>query len=239
MVLPRVDGVVSVSANTLQAVGELYRLAVPTMCIPCAVDPSVVTPSVGRPIVRRQVNTPLDAPVIVWVGSLTPEKRLDRLLRAAALVRRDMPELHVWIVGDGPLRQEMEAQVRASPLAQSVRFLGVQNQVANYMSAGDLVALTSESEGMPAVLLEAGLLGLPVVATRVGGVSECVLDGQTGILVQRNDEDGLANALRSLLQRPQQRCRLGAAARAWVERNFTMSRVAHQYAEFYRQVLTG
>src|SRR4029079_872302 len=101
--------------------------------------------------------------------------------------------LHLWIVGGGPLRETLERQVHTSLLASSTRFLGVQHQVANYMNAADIVALTSATEGMPAVLLEAGALGLPVVTTRVGGVAECVLDGKTGILVQPSDEAGFAH----------------------------------------------
>jgi glycosyltransferase involved in cell wall biosynthesis len=237
--MPYMDGVVGVSGTTLRAVEDLYRLSAPTTCIPCAVDPETVVPNVAPSAIRMQADTPPDAPVIVWVGSLTPEKRVDRLLRALATVRRSIPDVHLWIVGEGRLRRSLEADVRASGLASCVRFLGVQDHVANYMCAGDLVALTSDTEGMPAVLLEAGLLGLPVVATRVGGVSECVLDGETGIVVPRSDEDGLAGALRDLLLRPAKRREMGDAARTWIERNFTINHVARQYAAFYRQVLAG
>ncbi len=239
LVMARLNGVVGVSRITLENVQELYQLSVPTTHIPCAIDAATVVPTVMRPVIRRQTATPLEAPVIVWVGSLTPEKRVDRLIRAADIVKRSIPNLHLWIVGGGPLRLALETQLRTLSLAPNTRFLGVQDQVANYMSAGDLVALPSDTEGMPAVLLEAGLLGLPVVATRVGGVSECVRDGETGILVERNDETGLASALRDLLQQPERRCRLGRAARVWIERNFTMKGVAPQYAAFYRQVLTA
>jgi glycosyltransferase involved in cell wall biosynthesis len=238
-VMPHVDGVVGVSDSTLQGVRDWYRLSVPTVRIPCAVETATATPTVARDEIRRQTQTPLSAPVIVWVGSLTPEKRLDRLVRAVHAVQRRIPDVHLWIVGGGPVRHSLERQVRASSLAACVRFLGVQGHVANYMSAGDLVALTSDTEGMPAVLLEAGLLGLAVVATRVGGVSECVLDGTTGILVQREDEDALACALHDLLRRPDRRRRLGTMARARIEQHFTMRQIAQQYAAFYRRVLAG
>jgi glycosyltransferase involved in cell wall biosynthesis len=92
---------------------------------------------------------------------------------------------------------------------------------------------------MPAVVLEAGLLGLPVVATRVGGVPECVLDGETGLVVDQHDAQSLVRGLVDLLRQPERRASIGRAARTWIERNFTMSRVARQYAEFYQQVLVG
>ncbi len=237
LVMPRLDGVIGVSTTTLQTVKDLYSLSVPTTRIPCAVDSRTVTPTMDREMVRAQMDTPLGAPVIMCAGSLTDEKRIDRLIRAASVVKKSVPNLHLWIVGGGPLRSALETQVQLSPLAECARFVGAQNHVANFMVAADVVALTSDTEGMPAVLLEAGLLGLPVVATRVGGVAECVLDGQTGILVQRNDDDALVEALRDLLQQPERRGLLGSAAKTWIEENFTMSHVAQQYAAFYRQVL--
>jgi glycosyltransferase involved in cell wall biosynthesis len=237
--MTHVDGVVGVSAMTLRAVEEMYHLSVPTTRIPCGVDTATIVPTIARSTIRRQTGTPVDAPVIVWVGSLTPEKRVDRLLRAVNVVRQSIPNLHLWIIGGGRLRDSLEADVRASSLASYVRFLGVQDRVANYMCAGDVVTLTSDTEGMPAVLLEAGLLGLPVVATRVGGIAECVVHGQTGILVHRHDEDALACALRDLLHKPEWRRELGQAARVQVEGNFTMTRIAQQYATFYEQVLAS
>jgi len=233
MVMPRVDAVVGVSANGVRAINDLYRLSVPTTCIPCAVDAGAIVNTVERTAIRAETGTPNAAPVIVSVGSLSAEKRFDRLLRAAANVLRAIPDLHVWIIGSGPLRRELEAEARALTLDSRVRFLGVKKNVADYMAAGDVVALTSDTEGMPATVLEAGLLGLPVVATRVGGLSECVLDGETGILVDRNNEDGLANALRDLLLQPERRQQMGRAAHEWVERNFLMSQVARRYSAFY------
>jgi glycosyltransferase involved in cell wall biosynthesis len=237
LIMPRMDGVIAVSHATMQSLSEMYHLSVPMAHIPCAVDLGALAVGLTREAVRRRHDTPLDAPVVVWVGTLSREKRVDRLLRATVTARRRVPDLHLWIVGGGPLRNQLEAEVRASELASYVRFLGVQEHVADCMSAGDILALTSDTEGMPAVLLEAGLLGLPVVATRVGGVSECVRHGETGILVRCDDREGLANALRDLLEQPDRRSRFGAAARAWIERNFTMTRIAPQYAAFYQRVL--
>jgi glycosyltransferase involved in cell wall biosynthesis len=239
LVMPNVDGVVGVSAVTLQAVQALYRLSVPAVRIPCAIDTTALVSTAARSAVRLEATTPPDAPVVVWIGSLTREKRVDRLIRVIEIAKRAIPDLHLWIVGGGPLRASLEQQVRAAGLSSCIRFLGVQHQVANFLNAADIAALTSDTEGMPAVLLEAGALGLPVVTTRVGGVAECVLDGKTGILVERNDEGAFANAIRDLVALPESRRRLGSAARSWVEQNFTMAPVARQYAAFYRQVLAA
>ncbi len=237
LLMPKVDGVIGVSRATLGAVENLYSLSVPLAHIPCAVDDEAIVPTLSRQVVRRQTGTDVDAPVIVWVGSLTREKRVDRMLRVTSLITRTLPTVCLWIVGDGPLRGALEEQVKALSLTPNVRFLGSRDQVSNFMQGGDVVALTSDTEGMPAVLLEAGLLGLPVVTTRVGGVPECVIDGETGILVERNDEEGFATALLSLIRQPERRHAFGESAKVTLRQHFTIPKVAQQYCVFYRQVM--
>jgi glycosyltransferase involved in cell wall biosynthesis len=239
LVMPRVHGVVAVSSATLQGLTELYNLTVPTAKIPRGVDPATLVPSASPSVVRRRTQTPLDARVVLYVGSLTPEKRLDRLFRVVNTVRQNLPNLHLWIVGEGTMRATLETQARDMSLAPWVRFVGVQQDVASYMNAADVVALTSETEGMPGVLLEAGMLRRPVVATRVGGVSECVVNGETGVLVEPDDEQGFSDALSRLLQQPDDLRRLGNAAGLWIERHFTVGRIASQYQAFYESVLSG
>ena len=124
-------------------------------------------------------------------------------------------------------------------VADAVHFWGMQSDVADYLQAGDLFVLTSDTEGMPGVILEAGYMGLPVVATRVGGVAECVLDGETGLLVDADDEAGLANVALSLLQDPARRQMMGRRAREWVTQNFAMDKIARRYVAFYTQVLAA
>ena len=87
-----------------------------------------------------------------------------------------------------------------------------------------LGALTSDTEGIPGVILEAGLMGLPVVATRVGGVPECVLANETGILIDTDDEEGLAEAVLMLLKNPLKRKEMGKRAERWISENFTIDK---------------
>jgi glycosyltransferase involved in cell wall biosynthesis len=132
----------------------------------------------------------------------------------------------------------LENQVRIENLSDQVVFLGLQANVATYMNAADLLLLTSDTEGIPGVVLEAGLLGLPVVATEVGGVPECIREGETGVLMDPEDECGLANAVVDLLQDHQRWSRLSNSARVWIQREFTISIIAQRYADFYHHVLS-
>jgi glycosyltransferase involved in cell wall biosynthesis len=248
LVMPAMHGIVGVSRKTLQAVQEFYGLSVPMknipnavsfpmMNIPRAVDPASLVPAALREVVRRRTNTPAGAPVLIYVGSLTSEKRLDRLLRLTQKVRLQMPKLHLWLIGSGPLESTLRQQAHSLGIGESVSFLGTQSNVADYLNAADLFVLTSDTEGIPGVILEAGLLGLAVVATRVGGVPECVLDGDTGILIDRQDEQRLAEVVCDLLHDSARRHKLGARAKNWVGANFTIDKIAGDYVNFYEQVL--
>lgn len=236
LVMPQVDGVVGVSQMTLNGVKSFYQLQVPLRCIPNGVE--LVEPEAEtRAKVRQQTRTPLNVPVLLFVGSLSSEKRVDRLLRVTAAVRSAVPNLHLWLIGNGPERKPLETQVHAAGLADAVQFLGIQADVAAYMAAADLFVLTSDTEGIPAVILEAGAQGLPVVATRVGGMAECVLDGETGVLVAPQDEAGLATAVLTLLSDPVRRQMMGERAKSWVRETFAIEKIAQQYLAFYAEVL--
>lgn len=110
--------------------------------------------------------------------------------------------------------------------------------VTPFLSAADLLVVTSDSEGMPAVVLEAGYLGLPVVARRVGGMEECVVHGETGLLVEAG-EDALVEAIHGLMEDRQARERMGTAAMKRIRRGFTMDSVAERYLAFYSRMLTN
>ncbi|HEV8629906.1 MAG TPA: glycosyltransferase family 4 protein [Thermoanaerobaculia bacterium] len=237
LVGPALDGVVGVSATTLAAVGRLYGEAIPRRQIVRAVDPAALRPARPAAEVRAALGVAAGAPVALYVGSLTGEKRVDRLMRLAHTLASELPGFSLWLLGDGPLRAALAAQGAALGLDGAVRFLGAREDVADFLAASDLLVLASDSEGMPGVVLEAGLLGRPVVATAVGGVAECVRDGDTGLLVTPGDEQALAGAVRSLLGDGERRRRMGARATAWVEERFTIGRVAGEYEAFYAELI--
>ena len=239
IVMPQLDGVVGVSQATLDAVRDFYALSIPMTHIPRGVDPAALTPTGSPDALRAALGLCADDRVLVYVGSLSPEKRLDRLLAALPPLVVEFPSLHVWIVGDGPLREELQSLANRLDLRHTVHFLGAQDRVGDYLNAADLFALTSDTEGMPGVLLEAGYMGLPVVATDVGGVAECVVDGETGILVPARDDatavTALTAALARLLRDPALRERMGENARTLVAERFTLDNIAAaQYLAFYR-----
>lgn len=167
----------------------------------------------------------------VWLAAGRLMWKKDYATMLEALTR--LPEATLLIAGDGPLAEELRGF--AQPLGDRVRFLGLREDVAELMLASDGFVLSSVVEGLPMVLMEAAMSGLPSVATDVGGVREVVVDGQTGFVVPPKDPAALAAAMQSLASLPAEaRRNLGEAARRHALANFNLDAVAAQWENLYR-----
>ena len=239
ILMPRVDGIVAVSSLTLNALRSFYPSSKNIIHIPNAVNDIPLNEITPIAEIRLKAETPLDGRVLLFAGSLTSEKRVDRLLELAEHAIKSVPGFHLWILGDGPLRAELERKASGSHAASRIRFLGVQDHVVSFMNAADLLVLPSETEGIPGVVLEAALLKLPCVAMNVGALPECIVDGETGILVESGNVAQLTSSVVSLLQNPQRVRELGTSARRWVMNHFSLEIVVQQYLQFYLRLIAG
>jgi glycosyltransferase involved in cell wall biosynthesis len=176
-----------------------------------------------------------ERPLIVAVGRLKAPKDFLTLVRALAKLVPD--SFDAVIVGDGPDRTLLEDEIARLDLAGRVRLAGERRDVPELLAAADVFALSSSSEGMPVSVLEAMAAGLPVVASRVGGVPEQVVDGETGLLVDAGDVEDLAEALARLVGDGELRRRLGAAGRARAEAAFDLEPFRRAHLELYSREL--
>ena len=151
----------------------------------------------------------------------------------------EVPESLLLIAGDGPERSRLEALVRELGIAPAVRFLGVQSDMEAILSALDVFVLTSHSEGFSNAILEAMGMGLPVVASKVGGNIEMVEDGVNGFLVDPGDSEGVDRRLLELAREPERRRAMGMAGRRWVERTNSREVVFAAFRDLYQGVLDG
>jgi glycosyltransferase involved in cell wall biosynthesis len=174
-------------------------------------------------------------PRLIAVGRLKAPKDFVTLVRALALLPRDSFE--ALIVGDGPDRGTLETEVRQLGLEGRVRLAGERHDVPDLLAAADVFVLSSVSEGLPVSVLEAMAAELPVVASRVGGLSELVVDGETGLLVPPRDADALAAALGRLVADPGLRREFGAAGRAYAESRFDQESFARAHVDLYAREL--
>ncbi len=182
---------------------------------------------------------PMDGAVVVGtVGRLQAVKDQLTLVRAVAIAcRRGAADVRLVIAGDGPLRPEVEAEVRACGIADLSWLAGERSDVPDVMRALDVFALPSRSEGISNTILEAMASGLPVVATDVGGSAELVVPGQTGELVPAEDPERMAEALMRYTADAALRKEHGAAARERVERGFSIDGMVARYAQLYDSLL--
>lgn len=235
-IMPRVDGVVGVSRQTLDEVFDFYRLDALGVLIPNGIDLTPLRRPRDRAEVRAELGAAPDQVVVLFFGALTAQKRPDRFVRLIAGLREEGLDVVGWLLGDGEAREEVAARAEALGVAPALRFLGYREVVKDVVAAADVFASTSDSEGIPAAVLEAGYLGVPVVGYDVGGMRECVRDGLTGYLAPAGDEGEHLRRVARLAQDPAERERLGRAARDFVEADFSMESVGRRYEAFYETV---
>jgi glycosyltransferase involved in cell wall biosynthesis len=172
--------------------------------------------------------------IVGAVGRLHPAKDHRNLLRAFRLVADARSDVVLVIVGGGSLREELEAFAAEQGVADRVRFLGDRSDVRELLRGFDLLAVSSRTEGYSVVLVEASAVGLPIVATRVGGNAEIVRDGVSGLVVPPSDPAALAAGMRALLDDPARASSMGEAARAWALGEGSVETMAQRYEAIYR-----
>jgi glycosyltransferase involved in cell wall biosynthesis len=170
---------------------------------------------------------------IVTVARLSPEKGVAELVRATALAVRKIPTLRVDIAGDGPCLIDLKRLTQELHVAENVRFLGQVNDIPSLLARASLFVLPSLSEGVSLTVLEAMARGLPVVATRVGGNVEVVVEGRTGLLIPAQDAAALASAMRRLWLDTATASQMGLAGRQRVVEQFDIRRVVASYEALY------
>jgi glycosyltransferase involved in cell wall biosynthesis len=163
-------------------------------------------------------------------------KRQEDLLLALNLLRHSGRTLHAWLVGDGPRRAGLEKMAAELSVADRVHFLGHRADVPALCERATLGVLCSTAEGMSNAVMEGMASGLPMVVTRVGGNTDLVVDGERGLVVDPERPVQLCQAFQRLLDRPEEARRMGAAARAFVERELSLERMVHRHDALYRRV---
>lgn len=197
------------------------------------------------PDALQQKQGTRQAGLVLHVARLVDMKGTSQLLEAFAKVCRSISQLELVIIGDGPLRSELIVQASALGIKDQTRFLGIvpHNEVLDWLRRAAVLcqpsirAASGAEEGLGMVLLEAGALGVPVVATKTGGIPEAVVDGKTGLLVPEGDVDALAERLEWLLDNAPQAVAMGRAGRERVSTKFNLNRQTEMLEALYAKLL--
>lgn len=185
---------------------------------------------------REKAGFKPGTPLVAIVGRLHPVKGHRYFLKSAAEIIRDRTDVHFLVVGSGPERDRLEEYTRKLGIADHVTFTGFVSDVCELMPDLNLLIVPSLWEGFGLTALEAMAVGVPVVATSVGGLPEIVEHGTTGLLVPPADEEGLTRGIIWMLDHPQEAVEMAAAAKAVVEEKFTASAMARKTEELYRRL---
>jgi glycosyltransferase involved in cell wall biosynthesis len=171
--------------------------------------------------------------IVATVANLRPEKGHDVLLRAAAIVRRQIPDARFRVIGDGVLASSLHELARELGVADVVEFLGHREDVPALLATSDIFAFPSRTEAFPNGLIEGMAAGLPVVSSGVGGMLELIDDRRNGLLVPPEDEQALATALLELMQPGSGANDLAAAARQTIEARYSFDRMVDAFTDLY------
>lgn len=199
---------------------------------PDSLESGALQPPADRGI-RTELGFPKEVPLVGFVGRLWPQKRVEDILWAADILRIGGYRARWLIVGAGPRRLHLERLARKLGLESIVHFLDHRSDVPALLAAIDVFVLASDFEGMPNVVLEAMRAARPVVATRIAGMDEVVIDGMTGLLVEPRQPVELAKAIQRLLEDEGLRHRLGESGRRQVRLRFSVAAMVDAYARLY------
>ncbi len=231
------DRIIAVSHAVARSVERLGVETERVSVVHNGIDVSAVR---GLARIETKLTTALPAAglLVGCVARLEPVKGVADLVRAAGLLASERPDVSFVVVGGGSQEALLMSLARDLGVADRIVFTGSVVPSAGILSRCDVAVVPSLSEGLGLVALEAMALGIPVVATRVGGLPEVVEDGVTGRLVPPNDPRAIAGAVAPLLEDPQRRAAMGAAGLERVEREFSVDLMVARHLEIYRDVLS-
>ena len=233
--IERSDGLTAVSEYLKR---ETYRAFGCSACavdvIPNFVDPRVYDRALYPPLLREQVNG--GRKVLIHVSNFRPVKRVGDIVRIFAKVNQEMPSALV-MVGDGPERGAAEQQARELGVHEQTYFLGKLDAVAPLLANADLFLLPSASESFGLSALEALACGVPVVASKAGGLPELIREGETGFMRETGDVDAMAAAALSVLRDPERWRAMSAAAAKDARARFSQDEIVGRYERFYESVV--
>lgn len=238
-VFSKVDRIIAVSEEVARVVRTQTRIPPERIVtIPNWIDPDRFRIQEDKILLRRQLGLPEDKQIVITVGRLTRQKGHPYLLAALASIPANERPVTIF-AGDGSDLNELEAKAATFDLTDQVRFLGNRYDIPALLAAADLFVLPSLWEGLPLALLEAMASGLASVVTDVGGNSEVLENGKSGVIVPAADERALAEAMINLLKDPMQREQMGQVAREQFEQRFSIRGFTEAHERVYEEIVAG
>lgn len=234
--------IITVSEALRNDLVQVYNIA-PEKIIPVynGIDTSFYQGQHDKSAARAKLNLGDDSVVVGTVARMAPQKGLNYLIEAVAAINMAQPasaeNICFVIAGDGPLRADLEDQAKSLGVGEKIIFPGYIKDIPALLACFDLFVIPSIAEGLSITTIEAMAAGLPVVATRVGGLPELVKPGINGYLVEPREPSAIADAILSVLADPAAAKKLGTAGKRFAEDNFSNDKMVTLTSEIYREML--
>ena len=236
-VIPAMDAAVGVSKNSLSEMIRHYAFKKPAVSIPRAVDIqyfSDFSPAVG---LRKQWGIPENAFVVLFLGNFTKQKRPDRFIEIIEKVRLHHPQIHGLMVGDGPLKNDIVNCCKQLGFEHKLTFTGYQKDVRPFISMCNILMLTSDTEGLPGVVLEAAAMEKITISPNVGGVKEFIENQINGFVIEHNFVDAYIEVITGLIVNENSGDEMRINARKIVNRDFSIHMIYNKYKLFFTNLL--
>jgi glycosyltransferase involved in cell wall biosynthesis len=231
---------ISVSPKFIELVNK-YGIKTPIVHIPNAVDFEIFNPNINSEKMRKKYLPLSDRYLISFIGRLVPQKGVDVLIKAIPQINTFFKNCIYLIVGNGNHRKKLESLVRTLNVKNVVFTGAVQHsRIPEFISASDIIILPSlGAEGRPRVILEAMACGKSIVATKVGGIKDLIIDGKTGFLVEEGNAQKIAEMINSLLKNKKLREEIGKNAYKFIKNKFTWERVGNETLRIYNKAISS
>jgi glycosyltransferase involved in cell wall biosynthesis len=187
--------------------------------------------------IRNQLSIPLDVPVLGNIGRFSTQKDPLSWIEVASLVHHALPDCRFLMVGDGPLKSQVEQAINNKGIAQRTILTGLRRDIPELLSAMDVFLITSLWEGLPRVIPQALAMGLPVVSNRIDGIEEAIIDGKNGYLSEPGNYRILADQCIRLLKDPSLRQSFGVYGKALVNEEFSLKRMIGEIENIYEELI--
>ena len=234
VIAPRADAFLAVSRETRRGMIELEGIDPDRVrFVPLGIATPAAAPGGD---VRAELGLADQAPVIGTACTLRPEKALDILVRAAAILLEEFPDLRLLIAGEGPDRARIEALIGQLGVGETVTLLGGRGDIPDFLQALDVAVCSSDWEGSPLSVMEYMEAELPVVATRVGGIPDMISDGVEGVLVPPGQPEAIATAVAELLRNPDEAAEMGRRGQLRRREEFDLDITAHRIGDLYEEL---
>jgi glycosyltransferase involved in cell wall biosynthesis len=232
-VIPAMDAAVGVSQKSLNEMIKHYSFKKPSVCIPRAVDIDYFANYIHESGARQKVGIPKDAFVLLFLGNFTNQKRPDRFIDIINSVKESIPNVHGLMVGDGPLRLAVNDQISILSLENNITCVGYKKDVRPWIAMSDLLLLTSDTEGMPGVVLEAASMKKITISTDVGGVREFIKNEENGYVINNKSLQEFKKYIVHFKHNNVSNIRLSLICFENVLENYSLVKIKKSYLEFF------